>query len=191
MSSPVILKCQYWHQCTESGSHQKSSCMIYGTKPHTLSLVRIHTLTLSLSLFDPAFFTQILSVATFRQPKSNSSLSQKRYPYHCPTHGLCGGGGPQTVQSKVCEHSTISPQQYPLLRETMWCDSWNPRRRDMKELSRSWSETSWHSCSRLHHCEASRVKIDEEVMTANYRNNTEQEHISLSSVFFSAQNAKM
>ena len=91
------MKCKYlkcFVICTYPGSW-----MVSRTKPHTLFLVRTH------SLFDPAVFTRILSPVTLLLPNSNTSLSQNRYLYRCPTHGGGGGATPRTVQSKVREQT--------------------------------------------------------------------------------------
>lgn len=79
-----------------------SSWMVSRTKPHTLFSVWTH------SCFDPAFFTRILSPVTLLLPNSNTSLSHNRYLYRCPTHELCRGDTPRTVQSTVREQSAFN-----------------------------------------------------------------------------------
>lgn len=78
----------------------------------------------TLSLFDPAFFTWVVSLAvTFNQPNSNASLSQKRYPYHCPTHECCRE---KPIDCTICSLWTLYHQPSTVftahLWETMWCD---------------------------------------------------------------------
>lgn len=68
--------------------------------------------------FDTAFFTRILSVKMSLLPNSTASLSQNRYPYHCPALELW--------RAKTTRGTQLAFRSIVASSVTMWSDWWNP-----------------------------------------------------------------